>query len=59
MKLKDFITSTQRLLNGLKRPSKQSNLKKLQERGEAPDSFIFRDATENDIPELGKLHAIT
>jgi len=59
MKLKNFITSTQRLLNGLKRPSKQTNLKKLRERGETPDSFILRDATENDIPELGKLHAIT
>ena len=59
MKLKNFITSIQRLLNGLKRPSKQTNLKKLHERGETSDSFIFRDATENDIPELGKLHAIT
>lgn len=47
------------MLNGLKRPSKQTNLKKLQERGETSDSFIFRDATENDIPELGNLHAIT
>jgi len=59
MKLKNFITSIQRSLNGLKRPSKQTNLKKLQERGETPDSFILRDATETDIPELGKLHAIT
>jgi GNAT superfamily N-acetyltransferase len=46
-------------LNSLKRPSKQTNLKKLNERGETFDSFIFRDATEKDIPELGKLHAIT
>jgi len=59
MKLKNFITSIQRLLISLKRPSKQTNLKKLQERGETLDSFTFRDATEADIPELGKLHAIT
>jgi ribosomal protein S18 acetylase RimI-like enzyme len=44
---------------GLKRPSKKTNTKRLYERGETPDSFTFRDATEADIPELGKLHAIT
>ena len=59
MKTKNLITSIQRFLNGLKRPSKKTNLQKLRERGEAPHSFIFRDATENDIPELGKLHAVT
>jgi len=57
--MKNLINSIVRFLNGLKRPSKQTNLKKLQERGETIDSFIFRDATEQDIPELGKLHAIT
>lgn len=59
MKLKNFITSVQRFLIGLKRPSKISNLRKLAERGETPDSFIFRDAMIEDIAELGKLHAIT
>ena len=59
MKLKNFITSILRYLNSLKRPSKKINLQKLHERGETVDSFTFRDATENDIPELGKLHAIT
>ena len=59
MKLKNFITSIQRYLKSLKRPSKKVNLQKLHERGETIDSFTFRDATENDIPELGKLHAIT
>ena len=34
-------------------------MNKLHERGESLDSFIFRDATKNDITELGKLHAIT
>ena len=57
--MKNFINSIQRFLNGIKRPSKKTNLRKLNERGESIDSFTFRDATENDIPELGKLHAIT
>jgi len=57
--MKNFLNSIIRFLNGLKRPSKQTNLNKLKERGEALDSFTFRDATVEDIPELGKLHAIT
>ena len=57
--MKSFINSIQRFLNGLKRPSKKTNLRKLQERSESLDSFIFRDATRDDIRELGKLHAIT
>ena len=59
MKLKNFITSILRYLNSLKRPSKKTNLQKLHERGETVHSFTFRDATENDTHELGKLHAIT
>ena len=57
--MKNFINSIFRFINGLKRPSKKTNLRKLQDRGETLDSFTFRDATEDDIPELGKLHAIT
>src|SRR5215204_6978265 len=57
--MKNFINSFFRFLNGLKRTSKKTNMRKLHERGESPDSFTFRDATEEDIPELGKLHAIT
>jgi len=57
--MKNLINSIIRFIIGLKRPSKRTNMKKLQERGERIDSFIFRDATEKDIPELGKLHAIT
>ena len=59
MNLKNFIPDIQRFLNGLKRPSKKTNLRKLVERGETIDSFIFRDAVKEDIAELGKLHAIT
>jgi ribosomal protein S18 acetylase RimI-like enzyme len=57
--MKNFINSILRSLNSLKRPSKKANVQKLHERGETVDSFTLRDATENDIPELGKLHAIT
>ena len=57
--MKNFINSIFRFINGFKRPSKKTNVKKLQDRGETIDSFTFRDATEEDIPELGKLHAIT
>ena len=56
--MKNFINSISRFINGLKRPSKKTNIKKLHERGEILDSFTFRDATEEDTPELGKLHAI-
>jgi len=59
MKLKNFITGFQRFLNGFRRPSGKTNLRKLVERGETLDSFTFRDATKEDIPELGKLHAVT
>jgi L-amino acid N-acyltransferase YncA len=59
MNVKNLITGFQRFVMGLKRPSKKKNMQNLHERGETPDSFIFRDATENDIAELGKLHAIT
>lgn len=57
--MKNIINSIVRFLNGLKRPSKRTNLRKLKDRGETLDSFTFRDATEQDIPELGSLHAIT
>ena len=57
--MKNFINSILRYLNSLKRPSKKANRQKLHGRGETLDSFTFRDATEDDIHELGKLHAIT
>ena len=57
--MKNFINSLRRSFYNVRRPSEQTNLRKLKERGETIDSFTFRDATEQDIPELGKLHAIT
>lgn len=57
--MKNFINAIIRFIISLKRPSKKTNMKKLHDRGETIDSFTFRDATEEDISELGKLHAIT
>src|SRR5688572_32275285 len=57
--MKNVINNISRFLNKLKRPSEKTNIRKLKERGETPDSFTFRDAIAEDIPELGKLHAIT
>jgi len=57
--MKNSINNIIRFINGLRRSSKKTNMRKLHERGDTLESFTFRDATENDIPELGKLHAIT
>lgn len=57
--MRNFINNIFRFINGLRRPSKKTNMRKLHDRGETPASFTFRDATEKDVPELGKLHAIT
>lgn len=54
--MKNFITSIKRFFNSLRRPSKQTNLRKLKERGETLDSFTFRNATVDDIPGLTKVH---
>jgi len=54
--MKNFINSIRRSFNNLRRPSKQTNLRKLKERGETIHSFTFRDATIDDIPQLAKVH---
>ena len=38
------------------RPTKEENLRRLRERGESIDAFVFRDAAEADIPALAQLH---
>jgi ribosomal protein S18 acetylase RimI-like enzyme len=38
------------------RPTREDNLRGLQERGESLDAFGFRDAIEADIPALAQLH---
>ena len=53
------LNTSRRFLNGLKRPSKNHNLKLLLDREETLDSFTIRDATANDIPKLAALHVQT
>ncbi len=57
--MKNFINAILRFLNGLKRPSKQTNMRLLYERGETVSSFTIREATENEIPALAALHVKT
>jgi ribosomal protein S18 acetylase RimI-like enzyme len=38
------------------RPTKEENLRRLRERGESIDAFVFRDATKEDIPALAQVH---
>jgi len=57
--MKNFINSILRFVNGLKRQSKQTNMRLLDERGETTSSFTIREATEKDIPALAVLHVKT
>ena len=57
--MKNFINAILRFLNGLKRPSKQTNMCLLHERGETVSSFTIREVTEKDIPALAALHVKT
>ena len=57
--MKNFINVILRFINGLKRPSKQTNMRLLRERGEALSSFTIRETTEKDIPALAALHVKT
>ncbi len=57
--MKNFINAILRFVNGLKRPSKQTNTRLLAKMGETLSSFAIREATEKDIPVLAALHVKT
>jgi ribosomal protein S18 acetylase RimI-like enzyme len=57
--MKTFLTALSRFLSGLGRPSKKKNTRLLHKRGETIESFIIREATLTDIPELAHLHVVT
>ncbi|HEU5289631.1 MAG TPA: GNAT family N-acetyltransferase [Cyclobacteriaceae bacterium] len=57
--LKNFITFIHRFIMGLKRPSKESNKRKLASRGELLSTFIIREATIQDLDALAALHVKT
>lgn len=48
-----------RIIMGLKRPSKATNIRRLREWGETMESFTIREATESDLPALAALHVQT
>src|SRR2546430_751815 len=47
------------LMELFQRPSKATSLRSLRERGETLASFVFRDATAQDVPALAQLHVTT
>lgn len=57
--VKRFVIAVWSTLAGLARPTRRSNLRRLQRRGEALGDLRIRDATEGDIPALAALHVIT
>jgi GNAT superfamily N-acetyltransferase len=57
--LKRIAFAIWRTIAGLARPSRATNLQRLQARGESPDALIIRDATADDIPALARLHVET
>ncbi len=48
-----------RFVRGLRRPSKAANARRMRRRGEDPSAFAIRDAREDEIPALARLHVIT
>jgi GNAT superfamily N-acetyltransferase len=52
----DHVASVLRGARAKRRRSKESNLRRLRERGESLASFALREATPTDIPELARVH---
>jgi L-amino acid N-acyltransferase YncA len=57
--VKNFLNAIARVLLGLRRPSKTTNIRLLHQRQETLESFVIRDATLDDIPALVELHVKT
>ena len=53
------LNAVRRFLNGLRRPSKATNLRRLRQRSETLQSLNIREATRGDIPALAVLHVKT
>ncbi|MDB5146533.1 MAG: family N-acetyltransferase [Mucilaginibacter sp.] len=56
--VKNKVTTASRFLLAFKRPTKQTNLNKLQQAGLSVDTFTIRQATPEDITALSELHSI-
>jgi GNAT superfamily N-acetyltransferase len=57
--MKNSVHSVIRFFLSLRRPSKSTNARMLQERGETLKSFTVRELTAADIPALATLHVTT
>src|SRR4051812_32245167 len=58
-RFKSRVTDFRRRLNARTRPTREANVRILQERGESLESIQFRDAVAADIPALAELHVTT
>lgn len=57
--MKRALFGAWRMLAGVARPSKTSNVRRLRARGETTASFKIREATGADIPALARVHVTT
>jgi len=57
--MRNALNAVRRFLNGLRRPSKATNLRRLGQRGEILESLNIREAARSDIPALAELHVRT
>ena len=58
-RLKPFVEDFRRSRNARTRPTREQNLRELQQRGESLETIVFRDAVTADIPALAELHVTT
>ncbi len=59
MYMQNMINTWIRFWKNLYRPSKQSNLKRIQQKGQNLDALVIREANATDVPALADLHVKT
>ena len=57
--MRNALNAVRRFLNGLRRPSGATNLRRLRHRGETIHSLNILEAARDDIPALAELHVKT
>ena len=57
--MRNALNAVRRFLNGLRRPSRATNLRRLRQRGETLQTLCVREAARDDIPALAELHVKT
>jgi ribosomal protein S18 acetylase RimI-like enzyme len=53
-----LLANAIRVVRALRRPSKATNARRLQRRGESVDSFVIREASLDDVPSLARVHVV-